>query len=334
MRKLSLLVVAALSTTALGVVVTAPAHAKPPRPKAELVTKKVTASLVSAKVEAGATVKNKGNKLAGPSVATFYLSADAKQSSDDTPLGAAPVGKIKPKKSKPVNGTFAILASVVPGAYHVVVCADSGGAVKERKETNNCKGSKGTIQVTGPTSGPVTVSATASTGGTVAASSITGGSCVATACTFPTVGTGTVTFTPTVTPGYRFGAWGGATCTGFTTGPGGAITFTNPTSNKACTATFVQQVTISFTASPLAALGTVAAVATHGTCTATTLVVPTGSCLVDAGVGTVTLTATAVLPIPGFTGWSGATCNGTAVANVMTFTAPTTNKACTASFVL
>ena len=334
MRKLSLLVVAALSTTALGVVATAPAQAKPPKPKAELVTKKVTASVVSGKVSAGATIKNKGNKKAGPSVATFYLSADAKQSSDDTSLGTAPVGKIKPKKSKPATATFAILASVVPGTYRVVVCADSGGAVKERKETNNCKGSKGTINVTGATSGPVTVSATAGAGGTVAASAITGGSCVATACTFPAVGTGTVTFTPTLAAGHRFGAWTGATCTGYTTGPGNAITFTNPTSNKACTATFVKQVTISYTVSPLALSGTVSGSATHGTCTATTLVVPTGSCLVDAGVGTVTLTATAVLPIPGFTGWSGATCNGTAVANVMTFTAPATDKACTASFVL
>ena len=90
-----------------------------------------------------------------------------------------------------MNGTFAILASVIPGTYHVVVCADLGNAVPERKEGNNCKGSKGTIQVTGATAGPVTVSATAGTGGTVAASGASGasgGSCVATACIFPSVG--------------------------------------------------------------------------------------------------------------------------------------------------
>ena len=34
------------------------------------------------------------------------------------------------------------------GTYHVVVCADTGRAVKERKESNNCKGSKGTVAVT------------------------------------------------------------------------------------------------------------------------------------------------------------------------------------------
>jgi hypothetical protein len=332
MRKLCLVLVAALSTTALGVVVAAPAQAKPPRPKAELVTKQVSASILSGKVSAGATVKNKGNKLAAASVASFSLSADGKASADDTVLGTAPVGKIKPKKSKPASGSFAITASVVPGTYRVLVCADSGGAVKERKETNNCKASKSTVQVTGATSGPVTVSATTSAGGTVATSGVSGGTCAANSCTFPTVGTGTVTFTPTADGGYRFGAWSGASCTGFTTGAGGAITFTNPTSNKACTATFVQQVTISYTAAPLPALGTVSGVATHGTCTATTLLTATGSCVVDAGVGTVTLTATAVVPIPGFTGWSGATCNGTAAANVMTFTAPATDKACTASF--
>ena len=161
---------------------------------------------------------------------------------------------------------------------------------------------------------------------------MTVGTCAATSCTFPAPGAGTVTFTPTATAGYRFGGWSGASCIGFTNGAAGAITFTNPTSNKACAASFVKQVTISYVVSPLATLGTVSGVATHGTCTATTLLNATGSCVVDSGVGTVTLTASAVLPIPGFTGWSGATCTGTAAANVMTFTAPATDKACTASF--
>ena len=332
MRRLSRVLIAALTTSTVAAVAPAPADARPPKPRAELVTKQVTASIVAGKVSAAATVKNKGNKTAGPSVATFYLSADAKPSADDSRLGTARVGRIKAKRSKPVRKSFAVLASVVPGTYHVVVCADSGGAVKERKETNNCKGSRGTINVTGATSGPVTVSATAGAGGSVAASGVTVGTCVATTCTFPSPGAGTVTFTPTAAAGYRFGGWSGVSCLGFTPGPVGAITFTNPTANKACTAAFVKQVTISYVASPLPALGTVSGEATHGTCTATTLLVATGSCVVDAGVGTVTLTASPVLPIPGFGGWTGATCNGTAAANVMTFTAPASDKACTANF--
>ncbi len=220
-------------------------------------------------------------------------------------------------------------AGLQPGAYRLIACADATGAVKERKEQNNCKGSGNTVTLPGgpPPPGKVNVSATATTGGTVAASGVSGGSCAGTFCTL-TSGAGAVTFTPTTAAGHRFGGWSG--CTGYTGTT--AITFTNPTASQACTATFVRQVTISYTASPAAALGTVTGVATHGTCTATTLLVATGSCLVDAGVGSVTLTASPLLPIPGFTGWSGATCDGTALANVMTFTAPATDKACTASF--
>ena len=155
MRKLSLLLVAALSTAALAVVVAAPAHAKAPKPKAELVTKGTAAATGSGKVSAGALVKNKGTKKAKASVATFYLSTDARLSSDDKALGTAPVGKIKPKAYKQVTGIFPVPTSVTTGTYHVVVCADSGRAVKERKEDNNCKGSKDTIKVTstGPPTG-------------------------------------------------------------------------------------------------------------------------------------------------------------------------------------
>ena len=152
MRKLSLVFVAALATAVATAVVAAPAHAKPPKPKAELVTKQPVAKYGSGKVSAGAFVKNRGNKKAKASVATFYLSTDTTQSSSDKALGTAPVGKIKPKKFKQVSGLFAVPASVTAGTYHVVVCADTGRAVKERKETNNCKGSKGTVTVT--TTGP------------------------------------------------------------------------------------------------------------------------------------------------------------------------------------
>jgi hypothetical protein len=133
---------------------------------------------------------------------------------------------------------------VTAGTYHVVVCADSGRAVKERKEGNNCKGSKGTVTVTG--------------------------------------------------------------------------------SGK--------QVTISYVVAPLQLLlvGRVTGSASNGSCT-TDLVTGGGSCVVAAGVGTVTLTAAPLLLLP-FASWSGATCDGTPAANVMTFAAPASDKACTATF--
>ncbi len=146
-------------------------------------------------------------------MATFYLSTDTKQSSDDKALGTAGVGKLKPKKFKQVSGIFAVPASVTTGTYHVVVCADTGRAVKERKESNNCKGSKGTVAVTA-------------------------------------------------------------------TGP-------------------PKQVTISYAVSPvqLPLVGSVSGSATNGTCT-NDPVTGGGSCVVTAGVGTVTLTATPLLPVP------------------------------------
>jgi hypothetical protein len=337
MRKLTLVVVAALATAVPSVVVASPGHAKPPRPKAELVTKKVTATVASGRITAGATVKNKGNKKAPASQATFYLSKDTTLDRDDTPLGSARVGAIKAKKSKPAGGTFAVPATTAVGTYHVVVCADAGGAVKERKETNNCKGSQGTVVLDGttPTTGTLTVSATAGVGGTVAASAVTGGSCAATTCTFPTPGTGTVTFTPTAASGYRFGAWTGTTCTGYTSGTGGKITFSAPTASKACTANFVKLVTITFKPDPIV-LGDVTAVPTGGTCTIAPIT-KVGTCTLDSGASSVVLTATPLLPSPveHFTGWTAADallCDGVAATNTMTFTNPTVDKSCTGGF--
>jgi hypothetical protein len=329
MRKLSLLLVAVLSTSTVATVVSAPAQAKPPKPRAELVTKKVTASLVSGKVTAGATVKNKGNKRAKASSLAFYLSSDTRLDGGDSPLGSVQLGRIKAKKSQPVTATFTVAATVALGTYHVVACADAGKAVKERKETNNCKGSTGTVVVNGETTGPLTVSAAAGPGGTVAASGVTGGACAGTVCTFPTSGTGTVTFTPTASAGYRFGSWGGATCTGYTTGADGEITFTNPTGHKACTATFVEQVTVTYAVSPVQLLlvGSVAGAASNGTCTNDPLT-GGGSCVVDAGVGTVTLTASPLL-LPTFKGWTGG-CTG--LTNPFVLTAPAADVTCTATF--
>jgi len=331
MPKLSSALVACLLVAA-PLATTAPTPAEAARPRADLVTKRVTASYAAGMVTAAATIKNKGVKKAPASRVSFYLSTDVRQSGDDTALGSARVRGLKPKRSKPVSGRFAVPAPVAPGAYHVVVCADSGGAVKERKETNNCKGSAATLTITaggsGPGSGPVTVAATAGVGGTVAASGVTGGSCVATTCTFPTSGTGTVTFTPTAGSGFRFGTWTGATCTGYVTGAGGKITFTNPTSAAACTATFVKQVTVSYSVSPVQVtlVGKVNATATGGSCT-DNIVTGGGSCVVDASTGTVTLTATQlVLP---FQGWSG-DCAGT--TNPFQLTNLGVDAACTATF--
>jgi hypothetical protein len=74
--------------------------------------------------------------------------------------------------------------------------------------------------------------------------------------------------------------------------------------------------------------GSVSGQASNGTCSADLL--GGGSCVVTAGVGTVTLTATQLL-LP-FQSWSGASCTST--ANPLVITSPSTNIACTATFEL
>ena len=229
------LLVAALSATALVAVATAPVHAKPSKPRPELVTKNVTASLGSGAVTTGATVKNKGDRKAKASVATFYLSPDAKQSSDDTSIGTAPVGELKPKRSTPVAGTFAIPASAAPGSYHVVVCADSASAVKEHTETNNCTASAATITIAAVKL--VTVSYSGGDSQRSVTGSATHGTCTnnpggGSGSCLVQPGVGSVTLTATAVPPFTFAAWTGPTCDG--TPNGATMTFTAPTSDKHC----------------------------------------------------------------------------------------------------
>ena len=130
------------------------------------------------------------------------------------------------------------------GTYHVVVCADSGRAVKERKEDNNCKGSKGTINVTAtgvPTGTKVTISWSVApiplvsgsvsgqaSNGTCTSDPLTGaGSCVVTA------GVGTVTLTAAQLA-LPFQGWSGTGCTS----AANPLVLTSPSTNITCTATF------------------------------------------------------------------------------------------------
>ena len=327
MRKQSLVLVAVVATVVPTAVVAGAAHAKPARPRAELVTKVPTVSYANGKVDVAVTVKNKGNKVARKSQTRFFLSTDGRKSADDGNLGTLTTRKLRPKKTATLSRALPLPTGLQPGVYRLIACADATGVVRERKEQNNCKASRTGVTLPGGPAPPgkVTVAATATAGGTVAASGISGGSCTGTFCTL-TSGAGTVTFTPTTAASYRFAGWSG--CTGYTGTT--AITFTNPTQSKACIATFVKQVMISWAVAPLqiSLVGTVSGSASNGICTTADPVTGAGSCLVDAGVGTVTLTATNLLL--SFQSWSGTSCTGT--ANPLVFTSPQTDIACTATF--
>ena len=204
-----------------------------------------------------ATVKNKGSKKAhGQPGRRSTSPPTATASANDAVLGtvhrAAAQGQEGGSRRRP---SFPLppwrVAAGQPTAS--LACADTGRSVKERKETNNCKASSAASSsrapvhdadrlrdrlrhghhrrhrrgqrhhrrhVRRPPPAPSRPRAPARSPSR-----------------------------PTAAAGYRFGAWSGATCTGFTNGSAGKITFTKPTAYKACTATFVKQVTISWSVS-------------------------------------------------------------------------------------
>ena len=114
-----------------------------------------------------------------------------------------------------------------------------------------------------------------------------------------------MTFTPAPDSHYRFGAWSGAGCTGYSSGTGGSITFTNPAAAKACTANWVATVTVAWTAIG-AGYGTISVYSSsNATCTPTDS--RNGSCMLDSGASQVQLKAQ---PTGGSVsnGWTGAGC--------------------------
>lgn len=316
-----------------------PALAKQKK-RADLVVKSVSASSpANRQVDVEATTANRGKKKSKGSKTEVFLSSDASQDAADTSLGSLDVPGLKSKKSDTASGSFTAPSSVQVGSYTVIACADGGERIKEKSEKNQCHEASGKITVTadGGTTPPppatVSVSATAGPGGTVATSGIGGGSCAANACTL-TPGASAVTFTPAGSGINTFNSWTGASCTGYTTGPGNAITFTNPTAEKACTATFNEFFTISWT--------NFNSWATVSGCGQANSVATSGSCAVAKGSTTTIVTA----PNGGsFTydpanAWGGATCNGTATqagsgaseTHTMTFTNVTSNHACAVQY--
>ena len=95
------------------------------------------------------TVVNKGRGKAGRTRTAYYLSADGKVGSGDTLLGERSQGKLRPRKRSRGTKMVEVPATAI-GAFHVIACADAGGALRERNERNNCRASAGTVTVTQP----------------------------------------------------------------------------------------------------------------------------------------------------------------------------------------
>jgi hypothetical protein len=248
MRTLRVLVVLtslAVLTTLLGA---GSALGSRDRSRPELVAKDVTGSVSGDRITASAGVKNKGAHKARKSHTTFLLSRDAMVSSEDLVLGTAGTVKIRPKRSKTSSGSFAVPASA-DGSYRLIACADSGRKVKERKEGNNCKASRGTVVV----ARKVTITWSVAGGlppalqGNVTPS-VVGGTCTAPAATGSctvTAGASALTLTaggemPAVLTFMSWGPASGGACPGVTSGmKGEVLTLIDPTGDESCLATFV-----------------------------------------------------------------------------------------------
>src|SRR3954451_12718059 len=86
-----------------------------------------------------ATIANKGKRRAGKSRTGFFLSPDAKRSADDLALGSVKTKALGRGKKVAVVGAFKVPAAAEARGYHLLVCADSAGKVRESNERNNCR---------------------------------------------------------------------------------------------------------------------------------------------------------------------------------------------------
>lgn len=94
-------------------------------------------------------VRNQGVTAATTSSTRFYLSADVTRDSSDRLLtGLRTVGLLAPGASSRTNTAVIVPATVPPGTYFVLACADDLGRVAESSETNNCRASTSTVEIT------------------------------------------------------------------------------------------------------------------------------------------------------------------------------------------
>ena len=85
------------------------------------------------------TVMNQGADVAGASVTSFYLSANAMLGADDILLGTRTVAAIGVGMTETGSVPLVIPASTTAGAYYIIAKADGQNAVPESQENNNTR---------------------------------------------------------------------------------------------------------------------------------------------------------------------------------------------------
>ncbi len=138
-----------LAAVSLAVLACAPAAAAATPPDLTVTAAKpFVLAATGWKTYATVTVRNAGPGAAGKSTLSVTLKAPGLTRAL-TATGTA-VPALGPRKSRTLSVTAALPPAVAPGTtFKLTVCADAKKKVRERKEKNNCKTSRGVL-VTGP----------------------------------------------------------------------------------------------------------------------------------------------------------------------------------------
>lgn len=106
------------------------------------------------------TLSNKGGGKAKASKLAVVLSRDKTFDKKDVTLGLVAANAVKAKKKLTLTASVKTQATLAPGAWWLIVCADSAAKIKEASEKNNCATGGKPITVTLPTfsgeTGPIT----------------------------------------------------------------------------------------------------------------------------------------------------------------------------------
>jgi subtilase family serine protease/subtilisin family serine protease len=104
------------------------------------------------------TTQNAGSGGAPASSTRYYLSSNTVRDAGDVLLsGVRAVSALAAGAASTGSVTATIPATTAVGAYYLLACADDTGAIPETNESNNCRASTGTVQVT-PASADLVVS--------------------------------------------------------------------------------------------------------------------------------------------------------------------------------
>ena len=94
------------------------------------------------------TVSNQGNETAGVSVVRYYLSVNGSFDATDRSIASrAIINALTPGGLSSGSAAAVVPATIAPGLYYLIACADDTDIVFETSETNNCRTAAARIAV-------------------------------------------------------------------------------------------------------------------------------------------------------------------------------------------